>query len=36
MSALRALVKNPIKESFYGKIKKKKKFFDSFFHFLLK
>ena len=35
MSALRALVKNPIKESFYGKIKKKKKF-DSFFHFLLK
>ena len=25
MSALRALVKNPVKESFYGKRKKKKK-----------
>ena len=33
MSALRVLVNNPIKESFYEK-KKSNQYFDSFFHFL--
>ena len=31
MNTLKALVKNPVKENFYGK--RKKKYFDNFFYF---